>query len=142
MCAGLVLPPDPAGEVRVRLATGGHPPPVVLRADGTAAPAALRGPLIGVLDEVTPGTCEVALRPGDRLVMFTDGLTEGPLPGGRTGEEGVVATVAELSGRATGRLAEALAESVRGTGGAMRDDVAVLALEATGHRRADGPATA
>ena len=70
------IEPAPAGFA-LRMATGGHPPPLLLRPDG--APAFIRphGPLLGVL----PGpsqwpTVEVALGPGEALLTYTDGLIE------------------------------------------------------------------
>ena len=41
----------PGGGLRVRLALGGHPPPLVLRADGGVEPAGAFGGLLGLLEE-------------------------------------------------------------------------------------------
>jgi serine phosphatase RsbU (regulator of sigma subunit)/DNA-binding response OmpR family regulator len=54
----------------------GHPPPVLLR-DGTAeALGAPLGPPAGVTDDPGYREATVRLRPGDRLVLYTDGLIE------------------------------------------------------------------
>jgi PAS domain S-box-containing protein len=74
ICAEL----DPiAGEVT--WATAGHPAPILVRAD--AASAALPGepaPPIGCLEQSSAEPLEhrFLLQPGDRLLMFTDGLVE------------------------------------------------------------------
>ena len=62
---------------RVTLASGGHPPALLLRADGTAdylpTPG---GQLVGVLPDAHFATATVRLAPGDTLLLYTDGLTE------------------------------------------------------------------
>jgi len=70
---------DPtAGTLRV--ARAGHLPPLIVSADGDATFVPLRelrGPILGVAVDLGPRTTvEVALRPRDRVVFFTDGLIE------------------------------------------------------------------
>jgi len=54
----------------------GHNPPVLLRADGSIARLATGGMVLGAFDDAAyeQGTVEIAS--GDRLVLFTDGITE------------------------------------------------------------------
>ena len=65
------------GGFRVTLACGGHPPALLLRADGSAdylpTPG---GQLVGVLPDAHIATTDVRLAPGDTLLLYTDGLTE------------------------------------------------------------------
>jgi len=130
-CAGL-LEPDGAG-LAVTLVAAGHPPPLVQRAGGVVERVAVGGPLIGLDPEVALTPVRVVLRPGDRLVVYTDGLTEARVNGALLGDEGLAGVVAGLAGVATAGLPAALAEHVRAAaGGRLRDDVAVLAIEATG----------
>ncbi|MFI8081352.1 PP2C family protein-serine/threonine phosphatase [Kitasatospora sp. NPDC086009] len=72
----LDIPDD--GSV-VRLIDCGHPPPLRLRADGVTALDARRpAPPLG-LGELAPGGYEVdefAFLPGDRLLIYTDGVIE------------------------------------------------------------------
>ena len=65
------------GGARLRLACAGHPPPLVLCAGGSVTPVPCGGRLLGVVPDVEPETVEATLRPGDALVCFTDGVTEG-----------------------------------------------------------------
>ncbi|MEZ5233872.1 MAG: GAF domain-containing SpoIIE family protein phosphatase [Acidimicrobiales bacterium] len=59
----------------VRLAVAGHPPPIHLR-DGVAQIVSVQpGPPLGVLT-VAPALTVLALSPGDRLVLYTDGVIE------------------------------------------------------------------
>ncbi|MFE3937732.1 PP2C family protein-serine/threonine phosphatase, partial [Streptomyces goshikiensis] len=67
------LEPDPGtGQVTVRLASGGHPPALVLRADGTAdflpTPGGL---LIGILPNAPFAPAATTLGPGDTLLLYT-----------------------------------------------------------------------
>jgi len=51
------------------------------------------GTVLGVLADVPLGTQEIALEPGDCLIVYTDGITEARPPGGvdQFDEPGVVA---------------------------------------------------
>jgi serine phosphatase RsbU (regulator of sigma subunit) len=54
----------------------GHNHPVLLRADGTREMLEVGGPMVGSFDLVPFAEGKVALAPGDRIVMYTDGLSE------------------------------------------------------------------
>lgn len=58
-------------------ANAGHPPPMLLRADGVVHWLPLRPqPALGVVQAVGYGLAQVNLAPGDLLLLFTDGATE------------------------------------------------------------------
>jgi sigma-B regulation protein RsbU (phosphoserine phosphatase) len=54
----------------------GHNPPLVLRRDGACERLAIGGTVTGIFDEGTYEEGRIALASGDRLVLFTDGITE------------------------------------------------------------------
>ena len=58
----------------VRFASGGHPYPVVLSPDGTIRELEATGALLGVFDNAEFPTSETQLHPGDKLLIYTDGL--------------------------------------------------------------------
>lgn len=62
----------------VVLTSGGHPPPLLRRSDGTVAPVALKpGTLLGssIVDLQLTDT-KLSLAPGDTLILYSDGYTE------------------------------------------------------------------
>ncbi|MFB0614702.1 PP2C family protein-serine/threonine phosphatase [Streptomyces sp. AGS-58] len=127
------LEPDPTtGRVTVRLASGGHPPVVVLRADGTAeflpTPGGL---LVGILPDARFVTASTALAPGDTLLLYTDGLTEARTGEDRTGlygDEALLAFAAGQAGKSPQAVIQALAALLDSFGDGLDDDTALLAL--------------
>ena len=72
---------------RIVMAQAGHPSPLVLRADGRSEYLATYGLPIGLIAEATYDETEVQLSKGDRLILYSDGLTECPGPDGDLLEE-------------------------------------------------------
>jgi serine phosphatase RsbU (regulator of sigma subunit) len=67
---------DPATGI-LRYANGGHNPPLVRRAGGSLEMLDQMGGLVlGAMPGVTYSNHQVQLRHGDRLVLYTDGVTE------------------------------------------------------------------
>ncbi|MEZ3180383.1 SpoIIE family protein phosphatase [Streptomyces pimonensis] len=121
---------------RLRIASAGHPPPLLRRADGGTAPLETRGPLLGVLDTPRHPVTEVELRVGDTLVLYTDGFTEGAGAADQRTPEDLAAVVDALSPTdepaSAGNTATALMDDAhRWWGERLRDDLAVLTLTAT-----------
>jgi PAS domain S-box-containing protein len=119
--------PQKDGGATMTLATGGHLPPRILRADGTLERLALRGSIVGGLRTPRFGECQATLAPGDALVLFTDGATElrGHDPG--EGERLLDDLLGEHAGSSPAVVAEAIeSRAVALQDGEPRDDVAVL----------------
>ncbi|HWX45000.1 MAG TPA: GAF domain-containing SpoIIE family protein phosphatase [Solirubrobacteraceae bacterium] len=75
-------------SVGATIAGAGHPPPVVLDADGRAWCPEVTGTLLGVHRQARSRDVMVTLQPGASVVLFTDGLTEAGAPrGGIEAEE-------------------------------------------------------
>ncbi|MGW2335376.1 PP2C family protein-serine/threonine phosphatase [Streptomyces sp. NPDC001685] len=127
------IDPDPdAGRLTVHLASGGHPPAVVLRADGTAAYLPTPGGLlVGVLPTAPFTAASTTLGPGDTLLLYTDGLTEARTGKDRTslyGDEALLAFAATQAGRPPHAVIEALGGLLTGFGDGLDDDTALLAI--------------
>ena len=58
----------------VQFASGGHPYPVVLSPDGSLRELEVTGALLGIFDGAEFPTSEAQLYPGDKLLIYTDGL--------------------------------------------------------------------
>jgi len=57
-------------------ASAGHNPPFVVRDSGSIELLRIKGIALGVMDNIRLGTQKTSLKPGDLLVLYTDGLTE------------------------------------------------------------------
>jgi serine phosphatase RsbU (regulator of sigma subunit) len=67
------------------LAGAGHPPPLLLRRDGTTRPMETGGGLLGVFPGEAYDQIELELRDGDCLLLYSDGFEQAfPEAGGRT----------------------------------------------------------
>ncbi|OWA07642.1 histidine kinase [Streptomyces sp. CS159] len=141
-----VLEPDPANDcVTVRLASGGHPPALVARSDGTAALLPTPGGfLVGALAHAHFASTTTELHPGDTLLLYTDGLTEARTGPDRTslyGDDALLAFVTDHAGAPPEEMIQALAGLLRGLGDGVDDDTALLALGSPAHTSAHSPAT-
>jgi serine phosphatase RsbU (regulator of sigma subunit) len=76
VCFGVLTVP-PSGPVRIDLALGGHPPPLLCRRDGTSEEIGVVGTVLGIIEPTVTDT-SYELDAGDTLVLFTDGLTDAP----------------------------------------------------------------
>ncbi|MFG2279347.1 PP2C family protein-serine/threonine phosphatase [Streptomyces asoensis] len=128
-----VLEPDPGtGQTAVRIASGGHPPALVLRADGTAGFLPTPGGLlVGVLPEARFVGATTVLAPGDTLLLYTDGLTEARTGADRDslyGDEALREFVTRHAGRSPRDVVTALTGLLAGFGDGLDDDTALLAL--------------
>ncbi|MDQ4001565.1 MAG: PAS domain S-box protein [Actinomycetota bacterium] len=122
------------GGAQVTVCCGGHPPPFVLKADGSIHKVGQPGRAIGVFDDMNLTEQEASLSPGDALVLYTDGVVEAQSPDGLFfGEERLVtllrSSVALDAATIAGRVESAVLDF---QGQAPRDDIAVLVLRASG----------
>lgn len=121
------LRPDSDG-VRLGLASGGHPLPVLVRAEGTAEYVGAPGTLLGVVADPSFEDRALVLGPGDALVFYTDGVIEDRGHGGLD-EIGLVRVLGGCAGQGADAIAARVEdEAVRSQGGEPRDDIAVVVL--------------
>jgi serine phosphatase RsbU (regulator of sigma subunit) len=120
----LTLSEDP--DQPLRLAVAGHPPPLLVDGDAVAEVTAV-GPVLGAFADASWELEPCPLKPGQQLVLVTDGITEAQGSDGRFGEERLRA---ELSGAGDPALVmRRLEAALNGfTDGRHDDDVAILAL--------------
>jgi phosphoserine phosphatase RsbU/P len=63
-------------EGTLTFANAGHYPPILVRADGRVERLATGGPVLGVFPDGTYEQGQVTIQSGDRLVLYTDGITD------------------------------------------------------------------
>ncbi len=63
-------------DATLTFANAGHYPPILIRADGAVERLGTGGPVLGVFPEGTYDQGRVPLRAGDRIVLYTDGITD------------------------------------------------------------------
>lgn len=115
--------------VVVRAGSGGHPPPLVGRADGTVEELACRGPLLGVFEDARFEVGETRLGPGDVLVLYTDGVIEARREREEYGEDRLRDLLGSVVGSSASDTAGVIEEAVLTfQAGVARDDLAVLAI--------------
>ncbi|WP_067701312.1 SpoIIE family protein phosphatase [Nocardia jejuensis] len=122
---------EPGGQdCRAEIFAAGHPRPLVIRREGQVEEPACSGLLVGHLPELSLEPATVRLRPGDTVLLYTDGLTEARDDDGLFFEPELPATLTRLRELPPAQLARTL------TAGAGRfrvhDDAAVLVLRHLG----------
>jgi sigma-B regulation protein RsbU (phosphoserine phosphatase) len=126
---------------RLCYSSAAHPPPLLLRQRGEVAQLREGGAIIG-LGGVVPFTeGAVQLYPGDRLILYTDGVLDGANPHGEAfGEERLVNAVVAWHSASVDTMCERLLQALFAHGGSIspQDDISVLALEYQGGAAANG----
>ena len=121
-----------AVEHRLRWINCGHPTPLIVRADGRVEelegertyPLGIRFP-----ERAFP-VLTASVRPGERLVLYSDGVTERrTADGGRIGEDGLRAILNELGARSAAGTVRGLQDAViEASPEALRDDATLLVI--------------
>ena len=100
--------------------------------DGTVSTLEVTGPLLGVIDDPQPASEEIALQPGELVLLFTDGIAEATSPQGEQfGNRRIFETVRQHAGRS----AEEILAAIVSAGLAFRgqipidDDVTMLIIQ-------------
>ncbi len=88
------LPALDPGSGRVAYVNAGHNPPLLVRANGEVETLQEGGMVLGLFEKVPYADGAMDLRPGDTLVIYSDGVTETwNAAGDEFGEEGLTALV-------------------------------------------------
>lgn len=118
---------------RLTLSGAGHPAPIVLAEDGRAIlPPIPRSPALGLLDSALYRESEIALEPGMKLMLYTDGLYEATNPQGE--EMGVQRVISYLQQNAPQSIKEMIDISLAGMhrfteSTKQDDDICLLGVE-------------
>jgi len=115
-----------ADDETARVFSAGHPLPL-LRSDTTVRVVGAPSPMLGFIDELQISETALDIRPGDRLVLYTDGVLDAIGPLDRFGEARLVRTVHALTDGGTA-AADILAALDRFAHEEQADDIAILSL--------------
>jgi serine phosphatase RsbU (regulator of sigma subunit) len=119
-----------AGDcLQVTIGRAGHPPPMLVKPDGTVSPQGKPGTLIGVIP--TPSLTDQVVRvcPGEALVLYTDGVTETMGTEGRFGQSRLEAELAKCAGKSAQEIADQLEDAILSFQATQsQDDMAMLVI--------------
>jgi Stage II sporulation protein E (SpoIIE) len=122
----------------LRYTTAGHLPPLLVRWDGTHDTLREGGAVLGVFRDWDYQEGRIALSPGDRIYLFTDGITEATGANGEEfGETGVLQVAIRESACSAGEIRERLLGEVRQFCDCQFHDDATLLLIAAQGRGGD-----
>lgn len=111
----------------VTLARAGHPPPILYQPDGGYEELSIPGSLLGVLEDARFSTQTVTLRPGQRLVVYSDGAEDTICGTGQNKDTTFADLLGPMMSLPTEELMERISELVPSPW--PEDDVTVLLLE-------------
>jgi sigma-B regulation protein RsbU (phosphoserine phosphatase) len=116
------------GARRLVYSNAGHNPPLVVRADGTVARLSEGGMVLGVFPESAYEQADVQIGPGDRLIFYTDGITEARSPEGEEyGDDRLVEAAVQGLRLPVEDMKDALMAAVNAfTGGKFEDDATLI----------------
>ena len=108
----------------------GHNPPLVVSADGSVRRLATGGMVLGVFEEADFEQERIRLEPGDRIVMFTDGIVEAENPAGDDfGDSRLTDVIVRRRAASATTLVDGIFEQVtRFAAGPLQDDATVVVL--------------
>ena len=119
-------------ENRLTYCNAGHNPPLLIRGTGSVIELNAAGAVLGQFPDWIYEQSEIQLKPGDRLLLFTDGLVEASNADDEAfGEDGVIAVAREKSDQNAGELMNSLIQaSAAHCGGHFQDDASMVLLRA------------
>jgi sigma-B regulation protein RsbU (phosphoserine phosphatase) len=116
---------------KLTYANSGHNPPLLIRADGTIEKLSPGGTVLGVFAESTYEQGDYALRPGDRLIFYTDGISEGRNAAGEEfGDEGVAALASHYRARGAHDMLAVMLKDIEAFNLGVYEDDATLIVAA------------
>jgi serine phosphatase RsbU (regulator of sigma subunit) len=119
-----------ASATRLTLASGGHPPALIYRAEGPSVEQVVaRGTLVGALEHAEFADVDASLGAGDVLLLYTDGAVELRRHDLAFGEQALESALLEHGHEPAQAVVDAIGARIEELqDGTPRDDVALLAI--------------
>jgi sigma-B regulation protein RsbU (phosphoserine phosphatase) len=114
---------------RLTCSVGGHPLPLLLRADGTVEHIGVHGIVLGAQADPYLADTTVEMHPADCLLMYTDGLTDAYAPAHTLAVADIESLLASCAGSSAGEIAERVSRAVlEFSRSEPRDDIALVVV--------------
>jgi len=114
--------------VRLTLASGGHPPPMLIRPDGEVTPLLAKGMLLGPFGSWEGQSIKVQLEPGALVLFYSDGLVEARGQDGIFGAQRLTSLLSQVAGQDPHSVIGAVQAALEAFSQAPSDDLAMLAV--------------
>jgi integral membrane sensor domain MASE1 len=133
LCTAVYARLDLDGDsVAVTVSAGGHPLPLVLRADGTVEELGHPGTILGAYADPALEDERTVLRTGDAVLFYTDGLTDAYAPDHPVPVAALAAVLRSSAGCRPEEIIEAIRHTLlRNEDRQPRDDIAIVVLQPT-----------
>ena len=117
---------------RLTVSAGGHPLPLLLRADGTVETTGRPGLLLGLEPDPNLTDHTLELQRGDALMLYTDGLTDAYAPDRTLAPDDVERLLAACAGRSASEIVDRVQQAALDDDTKQpRDDIALVAVRLT-----------
>ena len=112
-------------------ANAGHYPPLLVRADGRLEKLSTGGTVLGVFPDTAYDEAELPLVPGDRLLFYTDGITEARDSAGEEfGDDGLAELLVKHRALGAAALHSTILDHVAAfAADGFQDDATIIAVE-------------
>jgi sigma-B regulation protein RsbU (phosphoserine phosphatase) len=117
---------------RLHYVNAGHCPPLIARAEGGLESLPASGMPVGLIESADFEVRDIMLAPGDKIVIYTDGVTEAQnLQGEFFGRQRLRQAVAQHSGESYSALYDAVQGAIAGftEGASQADDITLVVIE-------------